>query len=135
MKKTILTIAFVALAQMGFAQEDAAFKSDVIKVIEKSGSGNILSSYKDQILQTIPSDKHAAFTVEFETLMSKINEGTAKIFMEEYTKEDIKAMLAFYESPVGIKMKEKSGIIMTKSQETMMELQGEIQALVMKYMQ
>jgi hypothetical protein len=55
--------------------------------------------------------------------------------MEEYSKEDIKAMLAFYESPVGKKMSEKAPAIMEKSQASMMELQGEIQSMMMKYMQ
>jgi hypothetical protein len=55
--------------------------------------------------------------------------------MQEYSKEDIKAMLAFYNSPVGKKMAEKSEIIATKSQESMAGLQGEVQALLMKYMQ
>jgi hypothetical protein len=68
-------------------------------------------------------------------MLPKIYEGTAKIYMEEYTKEDIKAMLAFYESPVGKKMAEKAEVIAEKSQASMMELQGEIQSLVMKYMQ
>jgi ethanolamine utilization microcompartment shell protein EutL len=135
MKKLILTFAFVAVAQFGFAQEDAAFKADVMKVIERSGSGGQMNSAKKQILGMIPEDKHAAFTVEFDAMLPKIYEGTAKIYMEEYTKEDIKAMLAFYESPVGKKMAEKAEVIAEKSQASMMELQGEIQSLVMKYMQ
>ncbi len=134
MKKLILTIAFIAVAQFAFAQEDAAFKAEVMKVIEKSGSAGQMNSAKKQFLATIPKDKHAAFTLEFEAIMPKIYEGIAKIYMEEYTKDDIKAMLAFYESPVGKKMSLKSEIIAEKSQESMMELQGEIQALLMKYM-
>ena len=82
----------------------------------------------------IPEANQAAFLVEFDGLISKISDSTAKIYMEEYTKEDIKAMLAFYESPVGKKMSEKSEVIATKSQEAMMALQGDMQALVMKYM-
>lgn len=135
MKKLILTLAFVAVAQFGFAQEDAAFKADVMKVIEKSGSGGQMASAKKQILAMIPEDKHAAFLIEFDAILPKVYEGTAKIYMEEYTKDDVKAMLAFYESPVGKKMSQKTEIIAEKSQESMMELQGEIQAIVMKYMQ
>jgi hypothetical protein len=135
MKKLILTFALVIVAQFGFSQEDAAFKADVLKVIERSGSGGQMNSAKKQILGMIPEDKHAAFTVEFDAMLPKIYEGTAKIYMEQYTKEDIKAMLAFYESPVGKKMAEKAETIAEKSQEAMMELQGEIQSLVMKYMQ
>ena len=155
MKKVILTVAVLAMTQVGLAQAKKAvtkseaapisaiapaassddFKAQVMKVIERSGSGGQMNSAKKQILAMIPEDKHAAFTVEFDAMLPKIYEGTAKIYMEQYTKEDIKAMLAFYESPVGKKMADKAEIIAEKSQESMMELQGEIQALVMKYMQ
>lgn len=156
MKKVILTVAVLAMTQVGLAQAkkaapkaaaapvatsvqavstDDTFKAEVMKVIERSGSGGQMNSAKKQILAMIPEDKHAAFTVEFDAMMPKIYEGTAKIYMEEYTKEDIKAMLAFYESPVGKKMAEKAEVIAEKSQASMMELQGEIQTLVMKYMQ
>jgi hypothetical protein len=136
MKKLILTFALLLVAQFGFSQAvDEAFKKDVIKVIEISGSGGQMAAAKKQILAMIPEDKHAAFLVEFDAQLLKLYDATSKIFMEEYTKEDIKAMLAFYETPVGKKMAEKSETIATKSQEVMMSLQGDIQALVMKYMQ
>lgn len=154
MKKVILTVAVLAMTQVGLAQAkkaapkaeaapvtvsavstDDAFKAEVMKVIERSGSGGQMNSAKKQILGMIPEDKHAAFTVEFDAMMPKIYEGTAKIYMEEYTRDDIKAMLAFYESPIGKKMAEKAEVIAEKSQASMMELQGEIQTLVMKYMQ
>ena len=35
MKKLILTFAFVAVAQLGFAQEDPAFKADVLKLYKE----------------------------------------------------------------------------------------------------
>jgi hypothetical protein len=134
MKKLILTLAVVGAVQFGFAQEKAS-REDALKAIEASGTGNVLSGYKDQIVQQVAEEKRAAFTVEFDAMMVKINEKTADIFVQEYTKEDIKAMLDFYNSPVGKKMKEKAGAISAKSQETMMEVQGDMQALMMKYMQ
>ena len=83
----------------------------------------------------IPEEKQAAFLVEFEAMLPKIYDASAKIYMEEYTKDDIKAMLAFYESPVGKKMAEKAEVISSKSQEAMASVQGDMQALVAKYMQ
>lgn len=134
MKKLILTFAFVAIAQFGFAQEDAAYKADVMKVVQRSSGGQIEAA-KKQILAMIPEAKQASFLVEFDGIIAKANEGTAKIYMEEYTKEDIKAILAFYNSPVGKKMQEKEESITAKAQESMMSLQGEVQELMSKYMQ
>lgn len=136
MKKNILTFAFLVVAQFGFSQAvDEVLKKDVLKVIERSGASGQMTSAKKQILAMIPEDKKTAFLLEFEALLPKVYEATAKVYMEEYTKEDIKAMLAFYESPVGKKMGEKAEEIASKSQEAMKDLQGDIQALVMKYMQ
>ncbi len=135
MKKFILTFALVLVAQFGFSQEDAAFKADVDKVIQLSGAGGQMASAKKQVLAMIPEDKKAAFLVEFDLIISKIQEGTAKLYMQEYTKEDIKAMIAFYESPVGKKMNEKAEVLATKAQESMMEVTGEVQALMAKYME
>ena len=131
MKKLILTFGIVLVSQFGFAQTnstkpaaeiaaapvDEAFKKEVEKVIERSGASGQLASAKKQILGMIAEDKHAAFLVEFDALTAKVSESTVKIYMEEYTKEDIKAMLAFYDSPVGKKMAEKAEVIATKSQE------------------
>lgn len=134
MKKIILTAVFAFATFSGFAQ-DETLKKDVLKVIELSGSGGQMAAAKKQLLGMIPKEKQAAFIIEFDALMPKIYDASAKVYMEEFTKEDIKAMLAFYESPVGKKMAEKSEVIATKSQEGMAALQGEIQALMMKYMQ
>lgn len=134
MKKIILTLVF-ALATFNVFAQDEALKKDVLKVIELSGSGGQMAAAKKQLLGMIPKEKQAAFSVEFDALIPKTYEASAKIYMEQFTKDDIKAMLAFYESPVGKKITEKSELIATKALEGMAALQGEIQALMMKYMQ
>ena len=134
MKKLLFTVVFALVYQLGFAQ-DKASKEEVAAVIEKSGASGQMKSAKKQVLSMIPQDKQAAFVVEFDILMKKVNDATVEIYMQEYSKEDIKAMLAFYNSPGGKKMAEKAEIIANKSQESMAGLQGEIQALLMKYMQ
>lgn len=132
MKKLLLAFAFILVSQIGFAQENAS-KEDVSELIEKSGNSGQMSAARTQMLTMIPQDKHVAFLVDFDILMKKVNDATVEIYMQEYSKEDIKAMLAFYNSPVGKKMAEKSEKIANKSQESMASLQGEIQALMMKY--
>ena len=134
MKKLLFAVVFALVSQLGFAQ-DKASKEEVAAVIEKSGASGQMNSAKKQVLSMIPQDKQAAFVVEFDLLMKKVNDATVEIYMQEYSKEDIKAMLAFYNSPVGKKMADKAEIIATKSQESMASLQGEIPALLMKYMQ
>lgn len=134
MKKIVLTFAVVLMSCVGFAQEKAS-KDDVLKVIEASGALEQMTAAKTQILAMIPKDKQAGFLIEFDGIMKKVTDKTADIYIAEYTKADIKAMLDFYNSPVGKKISAKAPAIATKAQETMVELQSEVQAVVMKYMQ
>lgn len=134
MKKLILTFALVLLSQIGFSQ-DEAFKKDVLKVIEMSGAANQMKSAKTQILQMVPKEKQAAFILDFDATMPALYDKIAAIYMETYTKEDIKAMMAFYDSPVGRKINEKAGNILEKTQAAGKEWSEELQGLMTKYMQ
>ncbi|WP_396176023.1 DUF2059 domain-containing protein [Flavobacterium sp.] len=134
MKKLLVAVAFAFVTHVGFAQ-DKPSKEEVLQVIEKSGGSGQLNAAKKQLLGMVPADKQAAFIVEFDVLIKKVNDATAEIYMNEYTKEDVKAMLAFYNSPTGKKMAEKSEVITEKSQAAMMSLQGEMQTMMMKYAQ
>lgn len=136
MKKLCIAIVFAAFSQIGFAQQvDEAFKKDVIKVIELSGTAGPMKMAKEQILKMIPSDKQAAFIVEFDATLPGLYEKMAKVYMETYTKADIKAMLAFYESPVGKKMNEKSGEVAEKTMAAGQEWGESLQGIMMKYVQ
>lgn len=135
MKKVFLTFAFVLVAQIGLAQ-DEAFKKDVMKLVESAGSTSSMKVAKDQILKMIPADKQAAFQKDFDAMMPGLYDKIAKIYMETYTKEDVKAMLAFYATPVGKKMSEKAGEITQKTMVVAQEWAGEgLQGMMMKYMQ
>ncbi len=134
MKKAILTFAFVLVTQIGFAQ-DEAFKKDVMKVLEMSGSASQMKLAKDQILKMVPAEKQAAFIIEFDATLPALYEKMAKVYMETYTKEDIKAMITFYNSPVGKKMNEKAGEIAEKNMAASQEWGQGLQGMMMKYMQ
>ncbi len=133
MKKLLFVFAFALVSQLGFSQED--FKADVMKVIEMSGSNATMDAAKAQVLAMVPSDKQAEFIKEFDVIINSITEQQAKNFMEVYTHDDIKAMMKFYESPVGKKMQEKAPILAEKAMAMQQANMMQIQSLVMKYMQ
>jgi hypothetical protein len=135
MKKLLMVATFAFVSHAGFAQQDEALKKDVLKVIEMSGAANQMKTAKDQILQMVPKEKQAAFIVEFDATLPSFYDKIAAIYMEEYTKEDIKAMLAYYESPVGKKISANAGVIMEKSQKAGLEWGEGLQGMMMKYVQ
>ncbi|MBP6411705.1 MAG: DUF2059 domain-containing protein [Pseudarcicella sp.] len=132
MKKVFLSIAFVLIAQMTMAQE-ANFKADVLKLISISGADGAMKVAKLKFLNIIPENKKENFSKEFEASLPSMYEKMAKVYMEIYTPEDIKGMIAFYESPVGKKMSEKSGELTQKAMKAGQEWGKELQVIMGKY--
>lgn len=136
MKKLLFILAVVCASQLSSAQaKDEALKKDVLRLIQVSGGAGPAKAAKTQLLTMIPAEKHAAFIVEFDQSLPTLYDKMADVYMEVYTKEDIKAMLAFYDTPLGKKMSEKSADIFSKSQIAAKDWSQGLQALMMKYMQ
>ena len=134
MKKVIITLVVVFFSNIGFSQDDQ-FKKDVLKVIEMSGGTSQIKSAKEQILKMVPKEKQAAFVIEFDATLPSLYDKLATVYMQTYTKEDIKAMMDFYNSPIGKKINEKSGELLEKSQAAGEEWGQGLQSMMMKYMQ
>jgi uncharacterized protein len=134
MKKIVITAVLVFITQFGFAQ-DAAYKKDVLKLIEMSGATSQIKLAKSQILQMVPKEKQGAFVLEFDATLPSLYDKMAKVYMDIYTKDDIKAMIAFYESPVGKKITEKSSELTEKNMTATQEWGESLQTMMMKYLQ
>ena len=132
MKKLLLSIAFLLIAQITTAQ-DASFKADVLKLISISGADAQIKIVKPQILNMVPENKKENFSKEFDASIPNLLDKMANIYLEIYTHDDIKAMIVFYESPTGKKMKEKAAELGQKSMQAGMEWSQELQGLITKY--
>jgi hypothetical protein len=132
MKKFVL-LALLVIAPFASAQD--AFKADAMKVIKASGAASTIDVAKKQILEMVPEAKRAAFLVEFEASLPSLYEKLAEIYMKEYTHDDIKQMLAFYETPVGKKIAGKAGAVYEQSTAAGQEWGMSLQSILMKYMQ
>ncbi len=134
MKKLVLSLAFVIIAQFAMAQ-DAVFKADALKVIKISGATAQVESAKNQIMMMIPSEKQAQFSKDFEASMPSFYDKIVAIYMKEYTHQDVKEMIKFYESPAGKKIAEKAGVLFEQSMQAGQEWGVELQEILMKYME
>ena len=138
MKKLVLTVALICMSQMGFSQATSeASREQVLKLIQLSGSSSLsmMDKAKEQILQMIPSDKKAAFVTEFDASLPGLYDKMVTVFLENYTKEEIAAMSAYYESPIGKQISAKSGVVMEKTLEATKEWMTGFQEIMMKYIQ
>lgn len=133
MKKLILSVVVLFVTQLTIAQD--AFKEDAIKVIKASGSAAQMEAAKDQVKAMIPEAKFEEFSKDFDATLPSLYEAMAKIYMETYTHDDVKEMLKFYESPVGLKISKNAGELYKKSMEAGQEWGMELQGMMMKYME
>jgi hypothetical protein len=83
----------------------------------------------------ISDENKEAFSKEFDATIPKLYEKLAEVYMEIYTHQDIKDLIAFYNSPIGKKMSSNTGLIMEKSMVIGAQWgQDELQSIVEKYM-
>ncbi|OYQ39549.1 hypothetical protein CHU92_04725 [Flavobacterium cyanobacteriorum] len=133
MKKLFFVAVFALVANVAAAQD--AFKQDVIKYLDMSGQAKTFEMLTQDIVKNIPAEKQADFKKELNASIKDLMGKIAEIYMKEFTHEDIKAAIKFYESPVGKKFNSKSSVLYQQSQAVGQEWGMGLQQLMMKYMQ
>lgn len=133
MKKVILTFVFVLVAQLGFAQD--AFKTDTKKYMDMSGQMAIFESLTSEWENNVTDDKKADFRKELTASLSLLKDKMAEMYMTEFTHNDIKELIKFYESPIGKKLSSKNEVLMEKGEQVGQEWAVGLQGIMMKYMQ
>ncbi len=133
MKKLFFTVAFILIASAGFAQD--AFKKDVLKYLELSGQATVFEMLTKDFVNNIPAEKQAEFKKELKISLDELKGKMADMYMTEFTHEDIKEFIKFYESPAGKKLTAKSEVLYKKGQAIGQEWGMGLQGLMMKYAQ
>jgi len=135
MKKIILSIAFLSIVHISFAQD--TYKQDALKLIEIAGG--VDTQYKmieEQLKPNVPADKLTLIMADIKKELPALNNKIAAIYMEHYSHADIKEILAFYNTAVGKKMakgvQEITPEVMKVSQEWGM---SNLQGIVTKHLQ
>ncbi len=134
MKKFLTLLVVVATVQFGFSQEDS-FKKDVLRFMEMSGATAPIKSVAEQIKTMVPEEQHEEFQKDFDATLPSLFSKIADAYMEEFTHQDIKQILAFYESEVGRKLSDKQAILYDKAEQAGEHWGLDLQLVMMKYMQ
>ncbi|PID93385.1 MAG: hypothetical protein CSA94_02525 [Bacteroidetes bacterium] len=130
--KKIIVIALVLISSMTFAQQKSDFQKDAEKLVSivSEGTSNMMIK---QFKNFVSEDKQKAFTEEITITLPSLYSKIAKIYMEEFTHNEIKEMLKFYETPVGKKMASKSGVLAEKGMKAGQEWGMSLQEILKKY--
>jgi uncharacterized protein len=132
MKKLLLVAAFAFAANFATAQDT---KSDVKKMMQLAGSNSQMEMAKKQVGGMVPADKKEAFLKEFDAIMKPFQDKQEKFYLTEFTADELKQIIKFYESPIGKKYTEKNVKLSEQNMAASQEMMGQVQELVMKYMQ
>lgn len=133
MKKTVLTFALLLITTLSFSQE--AFKNDVLKYLDISGQANTFKMITKDLSANIPQAKKEDFQRDLDKSILELMGKMADMYMTEFTHDEIKALLKFYESPIGKKLTEKTEVLYNKGQTVGQEWGMGLQSMMMKYMQ
>lgn len=123
MRKIALSLLLVLSTTFVFSQDSSTYEASLKKMIQVSGSE---SAYKGIVKQMISmvrqqqSNVPAEFWDEFATEMNKdvVNQLAtmmSPIYQKHLTEADLKAVIAFYETPAGKKFAEKTPLITQES--------------------
>lgn len=134
MKKLIFIFGFIIVAHSAMAQsKENIFKSDAIKFLDVAGITDTYRNYITQFEKNIPEKNREKFKQEFETSVIKLIDKMAEHYMTEFTHDEIKAYIQFYQSPAGKNLAEKTKVIFYRAQEMSNKWGLDLQNLMQKY--
>ncbi|MBT8376889.1 MAG: DUF2059 domain-containing protein [Bacteroidia bacterium] len=131
--KKILLICLITLSTQLFAQDQDSFKTDAVEFIKLTGSASAFQSAIEQIGAMVPEDKKEAYLIEAEATLEGLYEDIAELYMREFTHDEIKELIQFYNTDLGKKLATKQ---LSLSQQGMMLGQSwgmEVQQIAQKH--
>ena len=128
--KKILLIVVACFSLTVNAQQDDQYLTDtknLVKIVSESAFTPMI----DQFASMVSADKKEALIADVKATFPELYAKMAEIYMEEFSHSEIKELLAFYATPIGKKLADKTGELSQKGmiagQSWGMKLQGIIQ--------
>ena len=134
MKKVICLLCLMFIGFQSQAQENKDLQEKSVRLIEMT-SGQQFDIMLDPIVQMIPEKNRKAFKNEMMASLDDIYVRLAKVYTEKFTEAEIDQILAFYQTPVGEKMRAITPELTKKGMEIGQQWGMELQPIMMKYMQ
>ncbi|GAB1857966.1 hypothetical protein MHTCC0001_28030 [Flavobacteriaceae bacterium MHTCC 0001] len=115
------------------AQDDADFKSQTVEFIKLTGTAAAFDDAINQIGMAVPADKKAAYKNEASGTLEELYNKLADLYMSEFTKDEIKALVAFYKTDLGKKLASKQIMLAQKGMMMGQSWGMEVQGIAQKY--
>lgn len=133
MKKTILAVlCLLALAPALQAQEGNTKEQDIRRLLELTGSAKMAEQIIDQMMVMFEQQNDSGVSKEFwDGFRAEINTEdlvsmTVPIYDKHFTHEEIRGLIAFYQTPLGAKFVEKMPALAQDSMAAGMKWGGDL---------
>ena len=142
--RNLLCIAVLLVASIAVKAQTEHSDADIVKMQQVNGSAGSVNAMYPQIVAQLKSmkpgvteEQWAAVKKEvFDVEVAELNKQLIPIYKKHFTAEEVKAITAFYESPIGKKLAEQTPLITVESMQISqiwgMGLFGKIQAYLSK---
>ncbi|MDO5978822.1 DUF2059 domain-containing protein [Flavivirga spongiicola] len=134
MKKVLLVCLFaIAITFKTQAQENTEFEKETVEFIKLTGAGAAFENAIAQIGSGVSEANKEAYTKEAKGTLEALYVKMAELYMAEFTQNEIKKLVAFYNTDLGKKLAEKQ---LGLTQKAMMFGQSwgmEVQGIAQKY--
>jgi hypothetical protein len=133
MKKILFVCLFIVAVAQIQAQDNSTFKNETIEFLKITGAAAAFENAIDQIGASVTIENREAYTKEANGTLDGLYGKMAELYMEEFTQDEIKELVAFYNTDLGKKLAEKQ---LGLTQKAMMFGQSwgmEVQAIAQKY--
>jgi hypothetical protein len=133
MKKILLACLFIVAVSQSRAQDNSTFKSETIEFIKVTGAAAAFENAIDQIGAGVTMENREAYTKEANGTLDGLYSKMADLYMAEFTQDEIKELVMFYNTDLGKKLAEKQ---LGLTQKAMMFGQSwgmEVQTIAQKY--
>ncbi|PKQ45736.1 DUF2059 domain-containing protein [Confluentibacter flavum] len=126
--KKVLLLLFLFAPVLTQAQDTSEFKKETIEFIKLTGSGAAFDNAISQIGAMVSEANKEAYQKEAIATLNGLYDKLADLYMSEFTQDEIKELVAFYNTDLGKKLAEKQLSLtqrgMVLGQSWGMELQG-----------
>ncbi|OBX21854.1 MULTISPECIES: DUF2059 domain-containing protein [Bizionia] len=112
--KTLFSVLVLFLTLSISAQEPTEFKKQTMEFIGLTGATGAFGDAIAQIGAMVPEANKAAFTKEANGTLDKLYGQLAEVYMEEFTQDEIKELVAFYKTDLGKKLASKQSLLTQK---------------------
>ena len=139
--RSLLCVAVFLIAAIGAKAQADSFDADIVKMQQLNGASNamfsqIVMQFKS-IKPGVTEEQWAAVKKDvFDVEVTELNKQLIPVYKKYFTQDEVKAIIAFYETPAGKKLAEKTPLITVESMQSAqawgMGLFGKIQAYLAK---